>query len=221
VEEVLRFLELCAAELDGVDARLEIGGEDPDDPHLVWHVTEDGFRLVVRFDDPPDDRDALTEKLARFAASFDEIPRAARLPLPRASVPSVSEQLHELLAALATRAGAERAVVVDETSPVIFGDSEEEPEKVSEAAQARLEAALDAVRDHGAERRCERDGDPPYLSRPFAAVYRVVLVFEAPFSEIRADGHLVRAMPGIEKKVMSLPPLDPKGGAKVRLLRPS
>jgi hypothetical protein len=221
VEEVLRFLELCAAELDGVEAKLEIGGDDPDDPHFVWYLTEDGFRLVVRFDDPPEDPDALTEKLASFAATFDEIPRSARLPLPRASVPSVSEQLHEILAALRARAGAERAVVIDETSPVIFGDSHEAPESVSEEAKARLAAALEAVREHGSEPRCVREGDPPHLSRPFAAVYRVVLVFDAPFSEIRADGHLVRALPAIEKKVLALPPLDPKGGAKIRLLRPS
>ncbi len=218
---MLRFLELCAAELDAVDAKLEIGGEDPDDPHFVWHLTEDGFRLVVRFDDPPPDPEAARDKLARFAATFDEIPREARLRLPRAAVPSVREQLHELLAALKARAGAERAVVIDDSSPVIFGDSEETPADVSADAAARLDAAMEAVQAHGPERRCIRDGDPPHLSRPFAATYRVVLVFKAPFSEIRADGHLVRALPVIEKKTLALPPLDPKGGAKVRLLRPS
>lgn len=58
--------------------------------------------------------------------------------------------------------------------------------------------------------------------RPFANIYRVVLVFEGPFSELHAEAALIRAMPVIERMVLSLPPRNPEGAAgagKVRFLR--
>ncbi|AKF10228.1 hypothetical protein [Sandaracinus amylolyticus] len=58
------------------------------------------------------------------------------------------------------------------------------------------------------------------LVRSFANIYRVVLVFDAPFSELHADAALIHAMPVIERLVTSLPPRDPvSGGAKVAVLR--
>lgn len=56
--------------------------------------------------------------------------------------------------------------------------------------------------------------------RAFAGIYRAILVYEGPFSELHAEGALVRAIPVIEKLVTSLPPRDPaSGGAKVAVLR--
>jgi hypothetical protein len=56
--------------------------------------------------------------------------------------------------------------------------------------------------------------------RAFAGIYRAILVYEGPFSELHAEGALVRALPVIEKLVTSLPPRDPaSGGAKVAVLR--
>jgi hypothetical protein len=56
--------------------------------------------------------------------------------------------------------------------------------------------------------------------RAFAGIYRVILVYEGPFSELHAEGALVRALPVIEKLVTALPPRDPvSGGAKVAVLR--
>jgi hypothetical protein len=56
--------------------------------------------------------------------------------------------------------------------------------------------------------------------RAFAGIYRAILVYDGPFSELHAEGALVRALPVIEKLVTSLPPRDPaSGGAKVAVLR--
>lgn len=56
--------------------------------------------------------------------------------------------------------------------------------------------------------------------KPFAGIYRAILVYESPFSELHAEGALLRALPIIEKLVTSLPPRDPaSGGAKVAVLR--
>lgn len=56
--------------------------------------------------------------------------------------------------------------------------------------------------------------------RAFAGIYRAVLVYEGPFSELHAEAALLRALPTIEKLVTSLPPRDPaSGGAKVAVLR--
>jgi hypothetical protein len=56
--------------------------------------------------------------------------------------------------------------------------------------------------------------------RAFAGIYRVILVYEGPFSELHAEGALVRALPVITRLVTALPPRDPvSGGAKVAVLR--
>lgn len=56
--------------------------------------------------------------------------------------------------------------------------------------------------------------------RAFAGIYRAILVYEGTFSELHAEGALLRALPTIEKLVTALPPRDPvAGGAKVAVLR--
>src|ERR1700753_2588250 len=50
-----RFLELVVRELPASDARLELGGKDPEDPRLVFRPAPNG-RVVVVFDAPPADR---------------------------------------------------------------------------------------------------------------------------------------------------------------------
>lgn len=61
---------------------------------------------------------------------------------------------------------------------------------------------------------------PHVFVRAFATIYRLVLVFEGPFSELHAEGAVIRALPIIERLVTSLPPRDPVAtGAKVAVLR--
>jgi len=221
VDEILLFLELCAAEVGGEEAKLEVGGDDPDDPEIVWMTLEGGFRLVVRFDQPPSDAASVRTRLATLAESFGDVARHAREALPRGAAHTARGELDALLASVAARVGAERAVVIDESTPVLFGDSRDPEAAEDQEAQRRLDAILDAVRAAGTESTSVREGEAPYLSRSFASIYRVVLLFAEPFSEVHADGHLVRALPIIEKLTVALPPQDPKGGAKLRLLRPT
>jgi hypothetical protein len=61
------------------------------------------------------------------------------------------------------------------------------------------------------------------LSRGFAGIYRVVLVFLGSFSELHAEAAAIRALPTIERMVTNLPPIDPSprgGGDVVRLFPP-
>src|SRR5207248_1433711 len=48
-----------------------------------------------------------------------------------------------------------------------------------------------------------------YVARSFAGIYVLVLVFDAPFDELRAKRAMVHALPAIERLVLALPPLDP------------
>jgi hypothetical protein len=61
------------------------------------------------------------------------------------------------------------------------------------------------------------------LSRGFAGIYRLVLVFGGPWSELHAEAAAIRALPTIERMVAGLPPIDPGprgGGHVVRLFPP-
>ncbi|PRP93253.1 hypothetical protein ENSA5_43480 [Enhygromyxa salina] len=60
------------------------------------------------------------------------------------------------------------------------------------------------------------EDDLGWLARDFAGIYHVILVYGGPFSEIGAAGVMLRAVPAIEKLVLSLPPIDPAPkGARV------
>ncbi len=65
-------------------------------------------------------------------------------------------------------------------------------------------------------------GDAPGLAtKAFGGLYCVALVFTRPFSPLRVEGVLRRALPIIERHVLELPPLDPQpqGGRVVPLRR--
>jgi hypothetical protein len=49
-----------------------------------------------------------------------------------------------------------------------------------------------------------------YVAHSFAAIYVLLLVFDAAFDELRAKRALVQALPTIERLVLALPPLDPE-----------
>lgn len=53
---------------------------------------------------------------------------------------------------------------------------------------------------------------PGWLARDFGGIYRLVLAFDAPYSELHAESAAKRALPVIERLVMALPPVDPQGG---------
>lgn len=49
-----------------------------------------------------------------------------------------------------------------------------------------------------------------YLARSFLGIYLLVLVFDAPFDELRAERATQESLPRIERLVAALPPLDPE-----------
>ncbi len=66
-----------------------------------------------------------------------------------------------------------------------------------------------------------RDADFGYLARSFAGIYALVVVFDGPFDEIRAERAVRDSLPRIERLVLALPPFDPEPlPAGVVALRP-
>ena len=140
------------------------------------------------------------------AAPWDTAPATAIGLLRQATAPAaVLQRLEERLDALSDATGS-----VD---------------PASWKARISLARALVEIRAPGA---FEREGltraahrvGYGYLARPFAAIYRLVLVFDGDFSELHAEGRLIRALPAIERLVLALPPVDPpRGAARVIPLR--
>jgi hypothetical protein len=59
-----------------------------------------------------------------------------------------------------------------------------------------------------------------WMARSFAGIYRALVVYPGPFSELRAEGALVRALPAIEQLVTALPPADPPPHRESARMRP-
>lgn len=70
------------------------------------------------------------------------------------------------------------------------------------------------------ERVSTHDADWGVFAREFAQIYLCALIYDGPFSELHAEGPLVRALPHVETLVLALPPVDPPPrSAKVIQLR--
>lgn len=59
------------------------------------------------------------------------------------------------------------------------------------------------------ERVCAHDDDWGVFARGFAQIYMCALVYDGAFSELHAEGSLVRGLPHIETLVLALPPVEP------------
>jgi hypothetical protein len=261
-----RLIALVQRELGAVSVRLlEAASEPSEAENVLYAQLPDGRRLAVAFAAPPASRDVALRRLrmltATFSQSLSEGPRSS----PR---PPVSGSLHQELRALAVRARALDAAVIDAHSPVVWGagsqDLEAEtPEKINlmDVSSARLveiaapssqapvqgeaddasEAQLppDAAASRGnvesvrelTERAVELARDLPglpalrkgghvaqvveapdlvVLVRSFASIYVLLVIYDAPFDEVRAERAVEDSLPRIERFVLALPPLDPK-----------
>ena len=81
---------------------------------------------------------------------------------------------------------------------------------------------LAALRKGKHVRSVARDAEVPFVAHSFAGIYLLVLVFAAPFDELRAERAVVEWLPRIERLVLALPPLDPApkdGGGVVAIRR--
>ncbi len=247
-----RFLALVCRELGADEARILDANDTPlevaDARELRWRMP-DGRSVAARFSAPPADREAKQRRLEMLAGTFDAVvdepPRGAR------SRPPVGRALQEELEGVCSRSGALNAVVVDANSPVVWGAAhpeglrqlersgvaganDVEPPDVSAPsarAAAASRAAVDVVRglsDGAASRKgkhvrhVERSGQAPFVAHSFAGIYLLVLVYDAPFDELRAERTIVEALPRVERLVMALPPLDPSptAGASAMAMRP-
>jgi hypothetical protein len=82
--------------------------------------------------------------------------------------------------------------------------------------------AASSLRKGKRVRHIERAGASPNLAHSFAGIYLAIVVFDAPFDELRAERAMVEALPRIERLVLALPPLDPSprtGGGVVSIRR--
>lgn len=274
-----RFAALVRRELGADDVRiLEADAPRSPAPNVLHATLPDGRLLAVTFAGTPESPPALLRRLEilvrTFPLALQEEPEDHR-----PARPAVTSSLHEELRALATRASAVDAVVLDAHSPVVWGSATQRNSHALEAPTPELQAALEllhmsrlevleqiteeqdanapesgdlpesgppeamesapVLRDTGEPpeltsavslrairevlalpgipqmrkgkplHHAVRDPDFGYIAQSFAAIYLVVLVFDAPFDELRAERAVNDALPRIERLVLALPPLDP------------
>jgi hypothetical protein len=213
---LLRLLDLVRQDLGAQDSRLEIGGADPEDSRLVWCRLPAGSRLVVIFREPPVDREQSRRRLAAWAESFEGLLSAPAEERPRPAAIAVADRLVLELGRLASRAEAAAAAVVDRQSPVVWGSVE--PGRRDQAATPLLERAIARLRQDRSRRARRTVSEPglAYVARSFGGIYLLVLVYEGPFSELKAERATNRSIARIERLVLGLPPRDPSRRGRER-----
>lgn len=137
-----RFLSLAQRELSADDVRLlEPGEEPPAADNVIVARMGDGSHVVASFAEPPRERDVLERRLAMLAGTFADALATPPSDRMRARQPVVTS-LHEELKALALRARAHDAVVIDGESPVVWGCA-----SVKSSPRARTNMLLRDVSD--------------------------------------------------------------------------
>jgi len=220
-----RLLGLVKLELGADDARIELGGEPPNDERLVVaSLGEPAVRVVAVFSAPVADRAKAESRLAALVSGFGDTVEQSVTSLAGLSPPqdSARARLDAELTHLATRSGAVRSVVFDLSSPVIWGASL--VDDVAAAANRDLELWVNELRTDRAEelrsayghvvRLTLADG-AECLARTFAGIYVLSLAFRGALSEPVAVGALLHAAEAVERLVLALPPIDPPPGGKV------
>lgn len=140
---LIRLVELVRRELGARNARVELGGDPPDDPAVLWREIAGGWRLVAVFDAPPADPAELGARLTTLVDSFSGLAvGVAHEGRPTGRVP-IAQALTASLADLAARAGGADAVVIDMTSPVVWGTSDAAHGPGEDVDAALRVAALD------------------------------------------------------------------------------
>lgn len=208
-------------ELGAVDARIELGGKDPEDPRLIFRPSPSGARVVAVFETGPSNRADLEARLDALLGPFFGVTDQALHGVPPSRTPPdiAGRRLDDELTRLVERTSAAGSVVFDLASPVVWGASRND----SKDFETLLETTIQRIRKAQAELRPGHSSRLPIskgvecIARPFAGLYVVALMFEGTLSEPVALGALLHAMPTIERLVLALPPVDPtpSGGAKV------
>jgi hypothetical protein len=235
--DLARFLALVRRELGAQEASI-IGADEPgvalapdEEEREVRCSLADGRTVVARFDDPPADRDAKKRHLEMLTSTFDavveEAPRGSRSRAPAAI------SLQDELRGLCERASAANALVIDANSPVVWGAAHPRgvvpdaskgskpppgdtgpPSAAATASLHALRAVRALVESAGLRkgkrvRHVERSGEVLFLAHSFAGIYLLLLVFPAPFDELRAERAMLESIQRVERLVLALPPFDP------------
>lgn len=235
--DLARFLALVRRELGAQEASVlgpdELAAPVPADEagREVRCTLAGGRTVVARFDDALVDRDAKQRHLEMLASTFDavveEAPRGSRSRAPAAI------SLQDELQGLCERASAVNALVIDANSPVVWGAAYPEgvvpdaspgskpPPGDAGLAPVAATASLHALRAVRAlvesaglrkgkrVRHVERSGEVLFLAHSFAGIYLLLLVFPAPFDELRAERAMLESIQRVERLVLALPPFDP------------
>ncbi len=146
-----RLATILERELDATSVEIVPSGTDAepdeDDRTLRWDLGR-GRELVLSFAAPildlADKRTRLATIIESFADLFSEV--AAEVPRPR---PGPAEALRAELSALAGRAGALAVLVIDATSPVIWGASEAPTGTDDPEAEARVAETFSRAHEAG------------------------------------------------------------------------
>jgi hypothetical protein len=248
-----RFLALVCRELGAENARvLEADAEAPDGELVLTSRMGDGRVVVATFAGAPVDREAKQRRLEMLTSTLDAA--ADEAPPERRSRPPVMSLLHDELSALCERAAALNAIIIDANSPVVWGAAHPEgvvaqPPLASSPRMAETPANDEGERGGGmavASRRAvlaaralpelaalrrgkhlrsvARDAEVPFVAHSFASIYLLVVVYDQPFDELRAERAIVDSLPRVERLVLALPPLDPpppfEGAGAVAMRRP-
>jgi hypothetical protein len=284
IQTPARLAAILKRELDAEDAFITENTDLPaSDTSITWPLSNDRI-LVVTFATPPSDVPDKHARLAALSESFADLFTEAWREIPKAR-PEPAITLKSELDALAGRAHADIAFVIDAKSPIVWGASEaatnaddqpidsaifdafahanelgiswrqllarppisrndkkdsklaadaprllhlvppvdelaglSAPEKdvlhsrlmLGRNAITRLRANPILPQLHRGDHLHEavREDSFGYIARSFATIYVLVLVFPGPFDELGAERAMSRALPTIEKLVVSLPPDD-------------
>jgi hypothetical protein len=89
------------------------------------------------------------------------------------------------------------------------------PERIRELTERAIDLVRDlpavaGLRKGGHLAHAVRDANFGWVARSFASIYVLIVVFDSPFDELRAEQAIEDGLPRIERLVLALPPLDPK-----------
>jgi hypothetical protein len=150
MESVERLLQVVRRELAADDARVEIGGRDPDDPRQVWCRTAEGWRVVALFDESPEEPGRVREKLEALVDAFREMMRS-RMQRPHGGLPP-QRALDDEIGALCERTGAVHGMLIDDSSPIVWGSADLQRSDEEDVDVLLADAALaERVRKEGLE----------------------------------------------------------------------
>jgi Type II secretion system (T2SS), protein E, N-terminal domain len=136
------LLAIVARDLGASEAHIAPAEEPPAGGAVLSCDLPDGRRMVVTFDEAPPDVEARRRRLTMLVSAFTDTLSPSEAPSERGKARSQpSRSLPEELEALAKRAGAVEAVVIDAHSPVIWGSASGDVERPAGAS-----AALEALR---------------------------------------------------------------------------